>query len=605
MPQLGPTNTPSLDPSKDLQPLNGDPVAGGNTSSLSSGQSISQGGYVSPYANQSQQGNSNQMQDKQNTVNQPLQAPQNQSSQTSMPAQSQQVQLSQAQQQNSFQPPQSFPTQSLPNVQLGQSQQTPPSMEDVLNSQQPPINSNMSPIPQTTQPQLPQQENLSQISPIQQTPPSQQTPPIQQTPPSQPMQTNFIDSGANNFVANNNFSSVDVNLKDSKGLNPDADLVVKQEKVDIDVANLSTPISTNRNSTASSPSSLEINPILELVVKKNASDMHLSAGYPIHLRIDGNLVKIGNAMSNQQVKALINKTLTASQRELLEVNKEVDLSYAYEDKARFRVNAYYEKGNLAAAYRLIPNRIKTMEELKLPAVIRDFTLTSQGLFLVTGPTGSGKSTTLAAMLNEINQTQPVHMITLEDPIEYVYPKGMALVDQREIGQDSHDWSIALKSILRQDPDTVLIGEMRDYQTIQAAITTAETGHLVFATLHTSSAAQSIDRIIDVFPPHQQGQIRSQLAVTLRGIISQRLVPIQGGGREAAFEILVVTPAVSNLIREGKTYQIDNVISTSMDLGMVMMERSLGDMIKSGKITLETAQEYTIRPDELLKQIKTS
>lgn len=346
-----------------------------------------------------------------------------------------------------------------------------------------------------------------------------------------------------------------------------------------------------------------IKELLDIVIKENASDLHLTVGYPATIRIDGKLNRIGAVLTYEKIKKLIYETLKDNQRELLEVNKEVDLSYQHAEKARFRVNAYYERGNLAAAYRLIPTRIRTIEELKLPPVLYDFTRLPQGLFLVTGPTGSGKSTTLAAMLQEINEHHPKHIITVEDPIEYVYSKSKALVDQRELGQDTHDWSIALKSILRQDPDIVLIGEMRDFETIQAVLTIAETGHLVFATLHTNSAAQSIDRIIDVFPPHQQEQVRMQLAGSLKAILSQRLIPKTGGGREAAAELMIVNSAIQNLIREGKTYQIDNVISTSYDVGMISLERSLVKMIREGKITVETAQQFAIRPEEVLKLMK--
>jgi twitching motility protein PilT len=348
---------------------------------------------------------------------------------------------------------------------------------------------------------------------------------------------------------------------------------------------------------------LDIKKLLDIVIEKNASDLHLTVGYPVCIRVDSKLQRIGEPLTADQVKTLIYQTLSNSQRELLEVNREVDLSYAHATKARFRVNAYNERGNLAAAYRLITSKIRTIEELTLPPVLYDFTKVPQGLFLVTGPTGSGKSTTLAAMIEEINQNYAKHILTIEDPIEYVYSAAKALVDQRELGEDTHDWTIALRSALRQDPDVVLIGEMRDFDTIQAAITTAETGHLVFATLHTNSAAQSIDRIIDVFPPHQQEQVRTQLAGSLKGILSQRLIPIIGGGRQAAIELMIVTPAIQNLIREGKTYQIDNVLSTSFDIGMVTLERSLVKMIREGKITVETAQEYAIRPDEVLKLMK--
>lgn len=347
----------------------------------------------------------------------------------------------------------------------------------------------------------------------------------------------------------------------------------------------------------------QIAELLDLVISQDASDLHLTVGYPPFIRIDDKLIPVGGALGKEEVKAFVSQSLTQNQKELLEVNREVDLSYQHKNAGRFRINAYYERGNMAAAYRLIPQKIRSTTELGLPSNILDFTRLSQGLFLVTGPTGSGKSTTLAAMLQYINETTQKHIITVEDPIEYVYPRGMSLVDQRELGSDTHDWSIALKSALRQDPDVILIGELRDFETIQAAITLAETGHLVFATLHTNSASQSIDRIIDVFPPHQQQQIKTQLAGALKGILSQRLVPLIGGGRKAVIELLIVTPAVQNLIREGKTYQMDNVVATSADLGMISLEKSLVKLVRDGKITAGTAQDYAIRPEEVLKLMK--
>ncbi len=346
-----------------------------------------------------------------------------------------------------------------------------------------------------------------------------------------------------------------------------------------------------------------ISELLDVVVDKDASDLHLTVGYPPFIRIDDKLVPMGATLVKEDVKTLVSQSLTQNHKELLEVNREVDLSYQHKERGRFRINAYYERGNIAAAYRLIPQRIKTVTDLALPTNLIDFTRLSQGLFLVTGPTGSGKSTTLAALIQYINDNFPKHIITIEDPIEYIYPRASALVDQRELGGDTHSWTIALKSALRQDPDVILIGELRDFDTIQAAITLAETGHLVFATLHTNSAAQSIDRIIDVFPPHQQQQIRTQLAGSLKGILSQRLVPIIGGGRRAVTELLIMTPAVQNLVREGKTYQIDNVVATSADLGMSSLEKSLVKLVREGKITASTAQDYAIRPDEIIKLLK--
>lgn len=350
----------------------------------------------------------------------------------------------------------------------------------------------------------------------------------------------------------------------------------------------------------------ELNSFLAATFDQNASDLHLAVGYPPTLRVDGNLTPIGGEkLTKEQIKELVYSALTTEQRELLEVNKEVDLAIDYEGKARFRVNAFTEKGVLSAAFRLIPSKIRTLDELNLPKKLHEFCKLEQGLILVTGPTGHGKSTTLAALLQEINQNQDRHIITIEDPIEYVFPKSRGLVQQRELHQDTHSWEVALRSVLREDPDVVMVGEMRDFETIAATITVAETGHLVFATLHTNSAAQSIDRIIDVFPPHQQGQIRVQLANVLEGVISQRLLPKIGGGRVAAVELMMATPAVRNLIREQKTYQIDNIISTSFDFGMQTIERALAQLVSAGSVDAETAKRYSVRPEELDKLLNRS
>lgn len=349
---------------------------------------------------------------------------------------------------------------------------------------------------------------------------------------------------------------------------------------------------------------LSMKDLLDLTIKNNASDLHLTVGYPVYIRIDGSLQKLGTEIiTPERAKNLIYEILDDQKRELVEVNKEVDLSYAHNDKARFRINAYHERGSLAAAFRLIPSTIRSIEELFLPKILHDFTSIPQGLVLVVGPTGHGKSTTLAAMIQEINTRDPKHIITIEDPIEYVYAKGRCLVDQRELHQDTHSWEIALRNILRQDPDVILVGEMRDFETIASTITAAETGHLVFATLHTNSASQSIDRIIDVFPEHQQSQIRMQLANVMESVVSQRLIPVIGGGRRVACEVMIGTAAVRNAIREDKTYQIDNIIQTSADVGMITLERSLIDLVRDGKITLEEAQNNTTRPEEVLRLVR--
>lgn len=454
------------------------------------------------------------------------------------------------------------------------------------------------PVQQPSQPQI-NSEMLNQAAAVN-TPQNTETTPSVSSLNSSPIQVEQpvqIDTDMQNIPTVNSLPNTQPTKPSSPYLEPGSAGPLNPEK------DLQAQKSTS--DTVKTNGELDIKHFLDIVIEKNASDLHLTVGYPAMIRIDGKLENLGDVLTPEDVQKLINQTLSPNQKELLEVNKEVDLSYSHGDKGRFRVNAYNERGNLAAAYRLIPTKIKSIEELNLPKSLYGFTQLSQGLFLVTGPTGSGKSTTLAAMLQEINNNFSKHVITIEDPIEYVYPKSRALVDQRELGEDTHDWNIALRSILRQDPDVVLIGEMRDFETIQAAITTAETGHLVFATLHTNSAAQSIDRIIDVFPPHQQEQIRTQLAGSLKGILSQRLIPKQGGGREAATELMIVTPAIQNLIREGKTYQIDNIISTSYDIGMTTLERALVRMVREGKITIETAQEYAIRPEEVLKIMKSA
>src|SRR5882724_4385194 len=300
--------------------------------------------------------------------------------------------------------------------------------------------------------------------------------------------------------------------------------------------------------------------LLEEVVKKKASDLHLQVGLPPMLRVDGALMPISGAdvLSDEAVETLIFAILDEDQKQILLKDKEFDFSFAFGELGRFRVNAFHERGNLAAALRLIPNEILTIEQLGLPQIVNKFADYPRGLVLVTGPTGSGKSTTLAAMIHKINMERADHIITIEDPIEYTHLSKKSVIVQREVHYDTYSFSAALRSALREDPDVVLIGEMRDLETIAWAITIAETGHLVLATLHTNSAAQSIDRMIDVFPPHQQQQIRVQLAGMLQGICSQRLVPGIGGGRVVATEILVATGAVRNIIREGKTHQLDAV-----------------------------------------------
>lgn len=340
--------------------------------------------------------------------------------------------------------------------------------------------------------------------------------------------------------------------------------------------------------------------LLEEVVKKKASDLHLQVGLPPMLRVDGALLPVSGAeaLNEEAVETLVFAVLDEDQKQILLKDKEFDFSFAFGDLGRFRVNAFHERGNLAAALRLIPTNILTVEQLGLPPIVTKFASYPRGLVLVTGPTGSGKSTSLAALIHKINVEQAKHIITIEDPIEYTHKSKQSVIVQREVHYDTYSFSAALRSSLREDPDVVLIGEMRDLETIASAITIAETGHLVFATLHTNSAAQSIDRMVDVFPPHQQPQIRAQLSNILMAICSQRLVPAIGGGRIAAAEILIATPAVRNIIREGKTHQLDAVIQTGAEFGMQSMDKTLVSLIHSGSISYDEARNFAVDQDEL-------
>jgi twitching motility protein PilT len=340
--------------------------------------------------------------------------------------------------------------------------------------------------------------------------------------------------------------------------------------------------------------------LLEEVVKKKASDLHLQVGLPPMLRIDGKLTPISGAdlLTDEAVEILIFAILDEDQKQILLKDKEFDFSFAFGDLGRFRVNAFHERGNLAAALRLIPNEIMSIEQLGLPAIVSKFADYPRGLVLVTGPTGSGKSTSLAALIHKINMERAEHIITIEDPIEYTHRSKRSVIVQREVHYDTYSFSAALRSALREDPDVVLIGEMRDLETIASAITIAETGHLVFATLHTNSAAQSIDRMIDVFPPHQQPQIRAQLSNILMAVCSQRLIPAIGGGRIAAAEILVATPAVRNIIREGKTHQLEAVIQTGSEFGMQSMDKTLAGLVHAGSISYDDARQFAVDQEEL-------
>lgn len=349
----------------------------------------------------------------------------------------------------------------------------------------------------------------------------------------------------------------------------------------------------------------KIEDLLDKVIKFKASDLHLQVGVPPIIRVDGSLLPLEETaiLDDDAVEKLIFSILDENQKAILLKDKEVDFSFAFGEFGRFRVNAFHERGNLAAALRLIPSNIRTLEELGMSKVLTEFTNLQRGLVLVTGPTGSGKSTTLAAMIDKINTERPVHILTIEDPIEYAHHSKKAVVVQREVHYDTYSFGAALRSSLREDPDVVLIGEMRDLETIAAAITIAETGHLVLATLHTNSAAQSIDRIIDVFPPHQQQQIRVQMAGILQGIVSQRLIPAIGGGRIAAAEVLVATAAVRNIIREGKTHQLDAVIQTGAEHGMQSMDKTLAGLVAGGKVTYDEAKNFALDASEFDRLVR--
>jgi twitching motility protein PilT len=338
---------------------------------------------------------------------------------------------------------------------------------------------------------------------------------------------------------------------------------------------------------------MTIQQLMAITVSRKASDLHLLVGHPPSVRIYGDLIPIPGEqpLTPQDMELLVMPLLTEQQKETLIKTWELDLGYNFSKEARFRINIYRQRGTWAAALRVIPSTVKSLDDINMPASVRKLTELKQGLVLVTGPTGQGKSTTLAAMINEINMMKKAHIITVEDPIEFIYPFGKSMISQRELNADTQSFTNALKYALREDPDVVLIGEMRDLETIAAAMTIAETGHLVFATLHTNSASQTIDRVIDVFPEAQQPQIRTQLAAVLEAVISQRLVPTMEPGRIMALEILFANPAVRAIIREAKTHMIDNLIQTSAEQGMVNMETSLATLVREGKISIQTAQQF--------------
>lgn len=354
---------------------------------------------------------------------------------------------------------------------------------------------------------------------------------------------------------------------------------------------------------------MDIQELLALTVKNKASDLHILVGTPPTFRIDGVLrfLTTYSVISGTDSETMVFSLLTPEQKELFLTNKEIDFSFGFtqgsgHENGRFRVNAFFQRGYISAVLRYLSPGVRSIQDLGLPKICHEFAALRQGFVLVTGPTGHGKSTTLAAILNEINKTRASHILTIEDPIEFVYPKGNSIISQREMGTDTHSWNLALRSSLREDPDVVLVGEMRDTETMQAAITLAETGHLVFSTLHTNSAAQSIDRIVDSFPADQRDQTRIQLAATLKGIVSQRLLPKIGGGRIPAVEVLLGTPATASNIRDGKSHLLDSIIQTSKEAGMITLDESLSQLVQAGLIALDDAKSYSLREGELLRLV---
>ena len=333
--------------------------------------------------------------------------------------------------------------------------------------------------------------------------------------------------------------------------------------------------------------------LLRIAAQRGASDLHLVVGRYPTFRIDGSLYPLEEdaILTDMEINEICKVILTGEKKKKLEEEKQVDLSYNFEDKVRFRVNAFYQQGHTSVAFRMIQREIRTLEDLNVPEILYKFTQASQGLFLMVGPVGHGKSTTLAAMINEINHNQSRHILTIEEPVEYVYDQDRCIINQREVYEDAKSFSLALTAAFREDANVILIGEMRDLDTIKTAITAAETGHLIFATVHTNDAPQTIDRIIDVFPYYQQNQVRMQLANVLLAVVSQRLIPKVDGGRVPAVEIMIKNHAVENLIRENKTYQLDNVIETGSQEGMISMDKSLAELVKKGLVSFESASVY--------------
>jgi twitching motility protein PilT len=344
--------------------------------------------------------------------------------------------------------------------------------------------------------------------------------------------------------------------------------------------------------------------LLEVMARK-ASDLHVTAGAPPMVRVRGRLAPVEDypTLTPAETREVVYSILSSDQRQRLETDWQVDFAYSIPGRARFRVNAYFQRSSIGAAFRLIPENLSSVEELGLPPIMHEFARKPRGLVLVTGPTGSGKSTSLAAMIDEINETREEHIMTIEDPIEFLHAHKRCIVNQRELGSDAPSFALALKAALRQDPDVILVGEMRDLETISTALTAAETGHLVFATLHTQDAPQTVDRIIDVFPSHQQGQVRVQLSVALQGVMTQQLLPTaDGSARVVACEVLVPTPAVRNLIREGKTHQIPSALQTGSAVGMQTMDAALATLVRQGKIAMSLAESRSSTPEELRRML---
>ncbi|UZQ86768.1 type IV pilus twitching motility protein PilT [Thermoclostridium stercorarium] len=349
---------------------------------------------------------------------------------------------------------------------------------------------------------------------------------------------------------------------------------------------------------------MNINEYLQKAVEMDASDLHICAGLPVVIRKHGSLFFIDDhILTGEDCLSLVKQLLNDSQFAFLEEEGEIDFAYMLSGVGRFRVNAFRQRGTYAIAIRVIPSRVPKISELGLPDILYSLAERQRGLVLITGPTGSGKSTTLAAMIDHINSTKRCHIVTIEDPIEYLHKHNKSVINQREIGSDTKSYSNALRAVLREDPDVILIGEMRDLETISIALTAAETGHLVLSTLHTLGAAKTVDRIIDVFPPHQQGQVRSQLSTVLQGIVSQQLIKkADNAGRVVATEVMIVTPAIANMIRESRTYQINSSIHTGGEYGMHSMDACIASLYKRGLITYENACQYAMDPVAMKKLI---